>query len=156
MGTTSNLPAVSDAAWVSPLPKAKSADATSARQGLPKCEMKTEEKFQADWEAAKEAAERLVRLFAKPEPGLSSWHTFVGSALANLEMAIYSKETIRIQNAAPDMLKALKDTQGLSATLRDVAAGLGRNAYAHDCHAIAGGIYDIPQVAIAKAERRAS
>lgn len=51
------------------------------------------------------------------------------------------------------LLEALRDTQAVSAKLRDIAVKLGRHEYVMQLHEIAGAIYDIPQQAIAEATK---
>jgi hypothetical protein len=63
-------------------------------------------KFEPDFAEAKDAAERLVKLFAEPEPGLGTWHLCVGSALSRLDTALFSQETLRLELAAPELLLA--------------------------------------------------
>jgi hypothetical protein len=41
-----------------------------------------------DTAKAKEAAERIVRLLAEPEPGLYTWNLFLATAVTDLDKAL--------------------------------------------------------------------
>lgn len=71
--------------------------------------MKNETKHTPDFDAADDAASRVSRLCARPEPNDGTWNVYLGSALAQLDLALLAPETIRVRNAAPDLLAACKE-----------------------------------------------